>query len=110
MTAARTGLADAVRVLIERGADPDRREGRRGQTALMWAAVKNHLAAAGALARRRPPAAKRGRQGVFYSNTGKCWPEAETLLLALGADPSSATGADNTISDWSVDDAPPDAR
>lgn len=43
-------------------------------------------------------------KGVFYSNTGKRWPEMETLLLALGADPSSATGADNTISDWSIDD------
>ena len=49
-------------------------------------------------------------KGVFYSNTGKRWPEMEALLHALGADPSSATGADNTISDWSVDDAPPDAR
>ena len=50
-------------------------------------------------------------RGVFYSNTGKRWPEMEKLLLDLGADPSSAAGADNTISDWSLDDpAPPDAR
>lgn len=50
-------------------------------------------------------------KGVFYSNTGKRWAEMETLLLDLGADPSSATGADNTISDWSIDDAvPPDVR
>ena len=50
-------------------------------------------------------------KGVFYSNTGKRWPEMETLLLALGADPSTATGADNTISDWSIDDPePPDVR
>ena len=50
-------------------------------------------------------------KGVFYSNTGKRWAEMETLLLELGADPSSATGADNTISDWSID-APvvPDVR
>ena len=49
-------------------------------------------------------------KGVFYSNTGKRWPEMETLLLGLGADPSRATGADNTISDWSAEDAPPDVR
>ena len=50
-------------------------------------------------------------KGVFYSNTGKRWAEMETLLLDLGADPSSATGADNTISDWSIDDpVVPDVR
>ena len=50
-------------------------------------------------------------KGVFYSNTGKRWPEMEKLLLELGADPASATGADNTISDWSVEDpVPPGAR
>ena len=50
-------------------------------------------------------------KGVFYSNTGKRWAEMETLLLELGADPSSATGADNTISDWTIDDpAPPEVR
>ena len=50
-------------------------------------------------------------KGVFYSNTGKRWAEMETLLLELGADPSSATGADNTISDWTIDDpVVPDVR
>ena len=48
-------------------------------------------------------------KGVFYSNTGKRWPEMERLLLELGADPSSAIGADNTISDWSPDDREPPA-
>ena len=62
-----------------------------------------------------PAASGAGRREVrargVYSNTGKRWPEMEKLLLDLGADPSSATGADNTISDWSLDDpAPPDAR
>ena len=50
-------------------------------------------------------------KGVFYSNTGKRWAEMEVLLLELGADPSSATGADNTISDWTIDDpVVPDVR
>ena len=44
-------------------------------------------------------------KGVFYSNTGKRWPEMETLLLELGADPTTATGADNTI-DWTLGDQP----
>lgn len=44
-------------------------------------------------------------KGVFYSNTGKRWPEIETLLLELGADESLATGADNTISDWTAEAA-----
>ena len=50
-------------------------------------------------------------KGVFYSNTGKRWAEMETLLLELGADPSSAVGADNTISDWTLEDPiSPDVR
>jgi len=50
-------------------------------------------------------------KGVFYSNTGKRWPEMESLLLELGADPTTALGADNTISDWTVDDtALPEVR
>ena len=44
-------------------------------------------------------------KGVFYSNTGKRWPEMEALLLELGADPTTATGADNTI-DWTLGDQP----
>ena len=44
-------------------------------------------------------------KGVFYSNTGKRWPEMEALLLELGADPASAVGADNTI-DWTLGDQP----
>ena len=43
-------------------------------------------------------------RGVFYSNTGKRWPEMETLLLDLGADESLVSGADNTISDWTVEE------
>ena len=42
-------------------------------------------------------------RGVFYSNTGKRWPEIETLLLELGADESLVKGADNTISDWTAE-------
>jgi ankyrin repeat protein len=44
-------------------------------------------------------------RGVFYSNTGKRWPEMDVLLHALGADETLVTGADNTISDWTVEEA-----
>ncbi len=43
MTAARTGKADAVRVLLARGADLHAKEPRRGQTAIMWAAAEGHV-------------------------------------------------------------------
>ena len=49
MTAARTGSADAVRALLERGADPNARETSHQQTALMWAASHDHPTVAQAL-------------------------------------------------------------
>ena len=42
MTAARTGNAAAVRVLIDHGADVNLKESQLGETALMWAASENH--------------------------------------------------------------------
>jgi ankyrin repeat protein len=44
MTAARTGMVDAVRALLVRGAKVDAREPSKGQTALMWAAAENNAA------------------------------------------------------------------
>jgi ankyrin repeat protein len=49
MTAARTGNAEAVRMLIARGADANARESSLGETALMWAAAENHPEAVRAL-------------------------------------------------------------
>jgi len=49
MTAARTGNAEVVRMLIARGADASARESTLGETALMWAAAENHPAAVRAL-------------------------------------------------------------
>jgi uncharacterized protein len=42
MTAARTGNAEVVRMLLSRGADANARESSLGETALMWAAAENH--------------------------------------------------------------------
>ena len=44
MTAARTGVADAVSLLVSRGADVNAAEPARHQTALMWAAAEGHAA------------------------------------------------------------------
>jgi ankyrin repeat protein len=43
MTAARTGRVEAVRLLIDRGADVHAKESRRGQTALLWAAAEGNV-------------------------------------------------------------------
>jgi ankyrin repeat protein len=44
MTAARAGNVDAVKALLDHGAEIDSKESWRGQTALMWAAAENHPA------------------------------------------------------------------
>ena len=49
MTAARTGDAAIVKILLDRGADPNARENTNSETALMWAAAENHPDAAKAL-------------------------------------------------------------
>jgi ankyrin repeat protein len=49
MTAARTGNAEVVRMLLARGADANARESSLGETALMWAAAENHPEAVSAL-------------------------------------------------------------
>jgi ankyrin repeat protein len=45
MTAALSGKADAVRLLLTRGATADTKEPYKGQTALMWAAAEGNTAA-----------------------------------------------------------------
>ena len=67
MLASRTGAVDAMRVLIDRGANLNARDTERGTTPMMWAADQGHAAAVrllierGAdLAARSAPAA-RGR-------------------------------------------------
>src|SRR5579863_9342849 len=44
MTAAKAGNADAVKALLDHGAEVNAKESWRGQTALMWAAAENHPA------------------------------------------------------------------
>ncbi len=42
MLAANSGNAEIVRLLIERGANINASENKKGQTALMWAAAEGH--------------------------------------------------------------------
>ena len=49
MTAARTGNAEIVRMLLARGTNANARENTLGETALMWAAAENHAEAVRAL-------------------------------------------------------------
>src|SRR5262249_16983619 len=42
MTASRTGKPDAIKLLLDRGANINAKESVRGQTALMWAVTENH--------------------------------------------------------------------
>src|SRR5579863_5701757 len=44
MTAAKAGNADAVKALLDHGAEVNAKESWRGQTALMWATAENHPA------------------------------------------------------------------
>ena len=52
MTAARTGLVDGLKALLDRGANVNAAEKWHGQTALMWAAGQGHTAVVQELIRR----------------------------------------------------------
>jgi len=106
MLTSQTGNAEAVKVLLDRGANPNTQQ-LRGQTALMWAAAEGHadvvklLLARGAdpglsstastKPERRPPGGMTAL--LFASRQGKL--EAARALLDAGAD-INAAGADNT--------------
>jgi ankyrin repeat protein len=106
MLASHTGNPQAVKLLIERGADVNARQ-FRGQTALMWAAAEGHAevldvllangadpslsSAASTKPERRPPGGMTAL--LFAARQGKL--EAARTLLDGGADVNQ-TGADNT--------------
>ncbi len=106
MLTAHTGNPEAVKVLLDRGADPNAQQ-FRGQTALMWAAAEGHTgvvelllargadpqlsSAASAKTDRRPPGGMTAL--LFASRQGKLG--AARALVDGGADIDQA-GADNT--------------
>jgi ankyrin repeat protein len=88
MTCARSGSAEAIRLLVARGARVDAAEPVHDQTALMWASEQNHAAAVEALIAAGAQVAARSSGGytalLFAARAGAR--EAAEVLLAHGAD------------------------
>ena len=99
MTCSRTGDAETVRSLLERGANPNATENWRGQTALMWAAEANHLEAARALVEHKADVHARSKSGftplLFTARTGNV--ELARMLLKAGASLDESTAEDGTV-------------
>jgi ankyrin repeat protein len=88
MTCAATGNADAVRLLISRGADVNAKEHTQHQDALMWAAAERHADVVRALIDAGADLRARTRQGFtalhFAAREGDL--ESVRALLAAGVD------------------------
>jgi ankyrin repeat protein len=97
MTAARTGVVEAVELLAARGAVVDAVEAWRGQTALMWASAEGHSATVRALLHRGADFRVRSKAGftalLFAARDGQV--DALRTLLDAGAAAKDAA-ADGT--------------
>ena len=92
MTAARTGIAAAVKTLLAHGADVNAKESWRGQTALMWAAAEGHAEALQVLLEAGAQVNARSSAGwtalLFAAREGRI--AGGQALLAGGADVNDA--------------------
>src|SRR5262249_32573378 len=103
MTCARSGSADAVRLLVEYGAAVNAQEPKQSQTALMWAAAERHPDAVKALIDAHADLKAASKQGFtaihFAARVGDL--ESVNLLLAAGVDMNiltqTADGATNRV-------------
>jgi ankyrin repeat protein len=79
MTAARTGSAEAVTLLLDRGADVNAQDKWYGESALMWAAAQNHGEAVRVLISRGAPVDSRS---TLQKNANR---RAGQNILSLGS-------------------------
>ncbi len=91
MVASRTGNVDAIKVLLDHGADVNAKETLRGTTPLMWAADEGHAPAIqlliehGADIKARSDPAERGRgPALGKSNDPRKAVAAQGAALAAG--------------------------
>ena len=87
MTCASSGSADAVRMLIARGADVNAKEPSQNQTALMWAAAERHPDVVQRAHRGAAPISRPTRERDSprcTSRRGRATWRARALLLAAG--------------------------
>jgi ankyrin repeat protein len=93
MHCARTGAATSVEALLGKGADPNAAEGRKAQTALMWAAAFGHGGAVRALLEAGADVSARSVGGftplLFAARSGNV--ATALALLEGGADPDEST-------------------
>src|SRR4029079_14003341 len=91
MAAARTGRVEAMKVLIDRGADINAKETLRGTTPIMWAADEPHAPAVEYLIQRGAdinaksnPASRGGGPALGKSNDPRRAVAAQGAALAAG--------------------------
>ena len=70
MIAARTGNVEAIKVLLDSGADVNAKETLRGTTPLMWAADEGHAPAVKLLIERGADIKARVESGAARSRSG----------------------------------------
>ncbi len=94
MTCAKTGNADAVKLLVEYGAVVNAKEPSQNQTALMWAAAERHPSVVSALIEEHADMKAQTKAGFaaihFAARVGDL--ESLKLLVASGVDINSQTG------------------
>ncbi len=90
MTAARTGDAAVVKELLAHGAEVNKKEGWRGQTALMWAAAEGHVETVDALVEAGSDIHAASTEGftslLFAVRAGQM--DVVRTLVKSGADPN----------------------
>jgi ankyrin repeat protein len=92
MTAAHTGMAEVVNLLLEHGASVNAKESSYGQTALMWAVAEGHAEVAQALIKHAADVHARSATGYtpFLLSARNAGLETPRLLLGAGADVNEA--------------------